>query len=308
MQECFPLVSVTAISISGSDRLKWFNNLVTNDLKKLSDQQAVECFIADVKGRTLSHGIVVSDRESFVYVTWGRDQAAKLLPHLNRYIIRENVDLTDDSTRWQWSFIRRESLASHLHDDRYLRLEAMAVESLGNSTSAIAIACPAIGEDWLLVRSSFEDLDSKQLLEPMETESPNDASEFDSRRIRNRWPRIGIDFDDKNLPQELARDVMAISFNKGCYLGQETIARLDALGQVQKKLVLLSISSSSVTSGNGLTSGAILKKDDKEAGVITSIAKIQDSDQFVALAYVRRAFFAVGTELDCLGHLAVVQT
>ncbi len=66
-------------------------------------------------------------------------------------------------------------------------------------------------------------------------------SEWQTLRIRNRWPVLGADYDDRNLPQELDRDASAISFHKGCYLGQETVARLDALGQVQKKLVRLLI-------------------------------------------------------------------
>ena len=54
-----------------------------------------------------------------------------------------------------------------------------------------------------------------------------EEEEFSARRIEARWPLYGIDFNDRNLPQEVARDLQAISFTKGCYLGQETIARID---------------------------------------------------------------------------------
>ena len=68
------------------------------------------------------------------------------------------------------------------------------------------------------------------------------SDSLNAARIEHGWPIYGLDFSDANLPQEIARDPYAISFTKGCYLGQETVARLDALGQVQKKMVLLQIS------------------------------------------------------------------
>ena len=55
-------------------------------------------------------------------------------------------------------------------------------------------------------------------------------------RIESGTPRFGVDITDENLPQEVARDNRAISFTKGCYLGQETVARIDALGHVNRKL------------------------------------------------------------------------
>ena len=57
---------------------------------------------------------------------------------------------------------------------------------------------------------------------------------FDAVRIESGTPLFGVDFDEENLPQEVGRDELAISFTKGCYLGQETVARIDALGHVNQ--------------------------------------------------------------------------
>ena len=59
---------------------------------------------------------------------------------------------------------------------------------------------------------------------------------FDALRIESGTPLFGVDFDEENLPQEVGRDELAISFTKGCYLGQETVARIDALGHVNQQL------------------------------------------------------------------------
>ena len=306
MRDYFPLDAITTISISGKDRLKWLNNLVTNDLKLATENWAVECFVTNVKGRTLAHGIVFADYDSLVFFSWGKDQAARLLPHWDRYIIREDVTLVDESSRWRWAFVRREWLTSQLKDDRFERLNTNEIAAFPNLLSSIAIACPAIGEEYVLVR--YDQTDS--ILNELSIDLPPEvAASLETKRIRQRWPIVGIDFDEKNLPQELDRNASAISFNKGCYLGQETVARLDALGQVQKKLVLLSMEADRSMNSVILRSGAIVSKDQQEAGTITSVAGNEDgSGSLIALAYVRRAFFTVGTELDCNGIRMQVQS
>jgi len=307
MRDYFLVDSITVITISGKDRLKWLNNLVTNELKRTSESRAVECFVTNVKGRTLSHGIVFSDRDSLVFFSWGKDQAANLISHWDRYIIREDVALVDDSSRWRWAFVRRAWLTTELKSERIEQLTNMEVSATDSSTPVIVIACPVIGEEWLLVRFNIEDSIHTLLSERSMDTRLEDAIALEAKRIRQRWPLVGIDFDEKNLPQELDRNDTAISFNKGCYLGQETVARLDALGQVQKKLVLLSIEGSDLTNSNGLKNGVIVKKDEQEAGTITSMTITEaGSGKAVALAYIRRAHFAAGTELTCNGFRAVV--
>ena len=63
-----------------------------------------------------------------------------------------------------------------------------------------------------------------------------DLAAFETLRIEAGTPLFGVDFNDNNLPQEVGRDDRAISFTKGCYLGQETVARIDALGHVNQQL------------------------------------------------------------------------
>ncbi len=306
MRDYFPLDAITAITFSGKDRLKWLNNLVTNELKPTSANQAVECFVTDVKGRTLAHGIVFADQESLVFFSWGKDQAAKLLPHWDRYIIREDVTLVDESSRWHWAFMRRAWLTSQYTDDRFERLNTNEVVRLASSPSSIAISCPAIGEDYLLVRYDQTDAILSELAVDLSLEQ---VANLQTKRSRQRWPVVGIDFDEKNLPQELDRNLSAISFNKGCYLGQETVARLDALGQVQKKLVLLSMEAGQSMNLEMFKRGTSVNKDQQEAGTITSVANSEDgSGSLIALAYIRRAFFAVGTELTSNGFPAIVRS
>jgi folate-binding protein YgfZ len=115
---------------------------------------------------------------------------------------------------------------------------------------------------------------------------------WEQSRIENFWPWFAVDFDDKNLPQELSIDARAISFKKGCYLGQETVARLDALGQVQKRLCLVDIT----TQPNDFaamptpTVGQTLHIDEKPIGSITSLVKSpKEQNLWIAFAMLKRS-------------------
>lgn len=113
-----------------------------------------------------------------------------------------------------------------------------------------------------------------------------DEAVFHARRIAAGFPWYGLDLDESNLPQELDRDLAAVSFSKGCYLGQETVARLDALGQVQKKLVRWEIEAAQFPpAGTGLTA------DGKIVGRLTSVTASDRPGHWLALGFARRSHF-----------------
>ena len=92
--------TLTVIELTGADRNKILNNLCTQDLRNLQPGQVRETFLLDVKGRTLSHGIVVTlDSKTFFVSSPG--QAAGLIAHIDRYIIREDATLRDASSDYQ---------------------------------------------------------------------------------------------------------------------------------------------------------------------------------------------------------------
>jgi hypothetical protein len=121
---------------------------------------------------------------------------------------------------------------------------------------------------------------------------PCAAAAFDAARIEWGFPLFGRDISDKNLPQEVARDARAISFVKGCYLGQETVARIDALGHVNRTLVGVRFSSNSER-----VEPMELASDGTNAGSITSATYSPHLDSQIGLAYVRRGKNTPGTQL-----------
>jgi folate-binding protein YgfZ len=106
------------------------------------------------------------------------------------------------------------------------------------------------------------------------------------------WPWYGVDITEDNLPQEVNRNEQAISFTKGCYLGQETVARIDALGHVNRRLAGLRFDADDLP-----RPGLELRIDGKGVGTVTSAAWSPRWDRPIALALLRQKPSAVGTRL-----------
>jgi folate-binding protein YgfZ len=126
--------------------------------------------------------------------------------------------------------------------------------------------------------------------------------EFERHRIRHRLPRWGTDCDEGNLPQEFQRDAWAISFTKGCYLGQETVARIDALGHVNRVLAVLEMEC--------MPTGVLpLDASDENGQVVgraTSIVQDSDRKKIIAIATIKRSVANRGTSLRIGGRPALV--
>jgi folate-binding protein YgfZ len=120
--------------------------------------------------------------------------------------------------------------------------------------------------------------------------------------VLNRYPWFGVDFDETNLPQELDRDARTIDFKKGCYLGQETIARLDAMGQVQKKLMLWKFPADKLPQP-----GTEIKQGEKLVGQVTSATYDFQQETSLALVMTRRSHFAEGATAETDLGIATVK-
>ena len=112
-------------------------------------------------------------------------------------------------------------------------------------------------------------------------------------RIERGQPYYGRDIHDRSLPQEVARDAQALSFVKGCYIGQETVARIDALGHVNKTLIGVKFAGEQVPAA-----GMELTRDGQPVGQVTSAAFSPRLSAPLALAYVRRGSNTPGTKLE----------
>jgi folate-binding protein YgfZ len=288
------------VQITGGNRAAFLHNMCTNDIRGLAPGGGCEAFFTDVKGKIVAHAFVLVGDESIQLVTVP-DSAARLITHLDRYIIREDVQLFDASSTTSWSLVAGLNSTEAIRQAFTSLPELSAPWTHADSTSAGStpikariVCCNLPWCGGYLVGCEHDragDLQSE--LCRVGIVSCRHEAALNAIRVESSWPLWGVDFDAANLPQEVNRDGLAIHFRKGCYLGQETVARIDALGHVNKRLVQVQFA------GDGVPpSGAELLRGDQVVGRVTSACWSPSFQSPLALAMVHRGSNDVGTRLQ----------
>jgi folate-binding protein YgfZ len=284
----------TQIEMSGRDRAALLHGLCTNDIKRLVPGCGCEAFLTNVQGKVAGYVYVFCGEESLVLET-SPGQAEKIIRGIERYIIREKVsmsDLSSDRPELLLAGPQAETrLSEHFQVD--LPREMFSHRKVQLRDQAISIRRVPF-----LMPHSFLVSGEASCLTELRTEfdrtgiAPCDAETLESLRVESGTPLYGRDISEANLPQEVGRTDKAISFRKGCYLGQETVARLDAMGHVNRQLMGLKFPTANVP-----PAGAELKIEDKVAAHITSVAWSPRLQAPLALAYIRRGHCSPGSPL-----------
>ena len=272
------LPGLSRLVITGRDRARYLHNFCTNEIKALPSGQAVEAFFCDVKARVIAHGYVLAFDDRHELWMLGGDEAA-VLKHLKRYIILEDVTISTAAGNSVASVAIGDAaiaallksttdVSSRFHES--LRCGDVEIRnSNGGAGRAVALSVTWAGTAMLwLAGDSAGAVDS-------------DPAAFERLRIRERFPIVTQDMTTDNMAPEAERNGSAISYVKGCYLGQEPIARLDAMGHVNRGLRCVR----STAQPEHFLQAAILTADGTTAGVVTS-ATSEDQGS-IGLALVR---------------------
>jgi folate-binding protein YgfZ len=269
-----PLNDWSSITFTGDDRQKFLHNFCTNDVKCLAPGQNCEAFITNAKGKILGHGLIDCRNEELVFITVP-NQAPALINHLDHYIFSEDVHLRDTTSERKYLHAGVVLPANIAPSARWLGWKLLG----RNSGAVVEVAA----DEFDPVIQSLTEHGCVHC----------DAAAFESLRIEAGTPLFGPDFDDSNLPQEVGRDELTISFTKGCYLGQETVARLDALGHVNQQLTGVRFIGARMP-----PAGVELMRDGKQVGHVTSAAFSPGLNAPLALAMVRPESLGPGTKLE----------
>jgi folate-binding protein YgfZ len=222
-------------------------------------------------------------------VEFGAGRGEALVKHLDKYLFREQVTLHDRTVEWG------ELLVAGPAAEMYVR-------DVPNSLTCMPSAWTP-GQNFVVVGPRTDVEVWGERIVSAGVISCNIAA-LDALRIEAGYPIDGVDVTDKNLAQEVNRIERTISFQKGCYLGQETVARLDALGHVNKMLVGLKFAESGIERvmprGIDLTAGG------QVVGQVTSAAFSPRLGMPVALAYVKQGYNTPGARLESAHGPAVV--
>jgi folate-binding protein YgfZ len=295
----FDLTGHGLLGCSGKDSGQFLHNLCTNEVVKLPVGAASEAFLTTAQAKVVDHVWILNagGQEPTFLVDVGPNEAPRIFNHLDRFLISEQLELSDLTGQTARHHVAgplaRRALSEATGSDvgRLKELEALEVFR-GQSRLRIwrRNRLGVIGYDLLW------DTSDSGVWSPVLGSLPMRSSEcpaFDCLRIEAGLPRFGIDVSEANLPQEMGRIEQTISYTKGCYIGQETVARVRSFGHVNRTLRGLLVSEK-----NTLDPGVKLFHDGQEAGALTSCTISPRLGRTIALGYLRRGHDEPGTTLS----------
>jgi len=292
------------ILVTGGDRLRWLNGMVSNAVQSLPEGQGNYSFLLSVQGR-IQGDCNVYRRAEDVLLDTSIEQVPALMRHLDHFIIMDDVELADVSQ--QWTAV---SLAGPLAGQVLATLgfspSTPSVENARMSSVKIGeINCTLIEAYHVAVPRYELWFAPEHVLVVWETlqaagADPCGWEAMEALRVLEGTPLYGLDLNDRDLPQETAQ-TRALNFSKGCYLGQEIVERIRSRGKVNRQFRQFAL--------QGPRPDSLpldLRSNDQPVGRITSTASLSSAGlaQVLALGFVRVEVLERNQEISYDGGVA----
>lgn len=245
------------IAVGGTDARSWLHDLVTADVEELPDRASRRCLLLTPTGRILADFHIAAVDGSYLLLQ-APDQPDRVDAILRPYVLSSDVEVTDVGDRWEVVAV----------------LDGSAVE---NSPGSVVLSPSVLGPGCDVVVPSGDA--SSRLRERLRASglTEADAGDLEARRIRRGEPRMGVDFGPDALPAEAGLE-HTIDFTKGCFLGQESVAKVRNLGHPPRVLL-------HVRSGAPIAPGTPVVAGGTVVGEVTSA--VEDPDGVAAIVRVR---------------------
>lgn len=277
------------VVVRGPDATQFISNFTTANIKGLQKDQGCDGFFCDARGWILEIAVLMrSDDGLLIRVARGRGHG--LVAHLSRYHIREDLTIYQTEEELYSVLVSGSEGKTWLDNyfdvsvpvNRYQQIQARdgANHFSTRSTSAQLMPVDWISSDCFLITVPYErkDVLHSSLLAAGLQNSPDEIITY--LRLQQGWPSVN-DIPEKTLPQEIGLNDRAVSLTKGCYLGQETVARLDALGHVNRRLTVVE-----VEQGDSLLVGDNVVSNNKVISQVTSVGYLEKRGVSLAMAIV----------------------
>jgi folate-binding protein YgfZ len=280
------------LEMLGEDRVRFLNGMVTAEISQLEAGSSGYGLFTTLKGRVLADltAVVQSDR---IWLRLPPGMAPSVREHMERFVVTDRVEigiLTDRVPLVLVGPLAEERLAAWLDtpgdlpgpgQHRPASLQGSEVRLLAESRLG------APGFSIWVPKSIVRDFVTGLLSHPM-APRPVGLAAMESLRVEAVVPRFGLEFDQQAFPQEAGLDD-AVSYEKGCYLGQEIVARIHFRGGVHRGL-------RGLAPEGEVAAGEALFADSHQAGIVSSVA-IDGSGRTIALGIIGNDFAAAGTAL-----------
>jgi glycine cleavage system T protein len=287
----FDLCHYAVVRLTGSDRVSFLQGMVSNDVKQLAPGAGVYAAVLDVNGKVLADLRVLCVDDSFILIVLA-SLKQKVLDQLNRYLVADDVVIEDLEGRYGIISLQGPHAvlllnAAAPHQDPPVHMYGHALLHVDGREVRV-VRSTHTGEEGFDVITEITD--TVPIAEALERAGSAlgarwiglDAQEI--LRVEAGLPRYGVDMGEENILLETGLD-HAVSFKKGCYLGQEVIERIHSRGHVNRRLSGLLLDGPSVAAR-----GDPVLVDGKEIGRITSSVLSPKLHRPIALAYLHRDY------------------
>ncbi|HEX5222143.1 MAG TPA: glycine cleavage T C-terminal barrel domain-containing protein [Verrucomicrobiae bacterium] len=291
------------LCLTGIDRVRFLHGQITNDVNRLQVGEGCYAALTTAKGKMQSDLNVFVLRDELL-LDFEPGYSATVSQRLEKYIVADDVQVVDVAPLYGLLSVQGPK------SDAVVRAIGLFDDVPARPFESSKVSDPTLGELYLMNHSRVG-LGGFELFVPSEglaavadkliaaARSVGGRavgwSAFEVARIEAGIPRFGVDMGETNLPQESGLEARALSYNKGCYIGQEVINRIHSIGRVNRELRGLRLADnlqSLPAKGDKLFQG------DKEVGYITSAVRSPRLNANLALGYVHRDAGMVGTELQ----------
>lgn len=285
------------LKISGADAADFVHNYTTQNIKALAEGQGLQTAVTTWKGTMIDHVFVYRLDDGLRMI--GHPETAPLINKaLQKYLFGVDVEIEDVTEARGMFYVFGPHAAAILEeagDEKLteLPMHAFKLVSLDGSDSMVARTWPLGGDGFIVLIPNEQAVDAFKAIRAAADvhETPFIGQEaFEILRIEAGMPSFPQEINDERNPWEV-RLADSVSMNKGCYLGQEVIARLANYQKVQRHLVGLRLTQP-VEAGLSL-----IDDDGKAVGLVTSVAFAPDAEHPTALGFVKTAWAEAGRKL-----------
>ncbi len=266
------------IAVWGKEAIQFLDGLISNDMKTLVDGQIMLAAFPNAQGRLLAVVRVLRQGDRFLFET-EETTREKVFNNLCRFTFAGDFFVEDLSSNYSY------------------------FDLFNMSDPPASAGGVNIGERAAFVKSDNSTVFRDEMLAANAVAISDDV--YEVIRIESGIAKYGVDMDETTIVPELGMDGL-ISYKKGCYIGQEIIARIHFRGHVAKRLTGVILSESGAFAPGFMMGHELTSAEGKNAGRVTSVTFSPKLEKNIALAFVRYDHLAVGTELTVNGIRATV--
>ncbi len=296
------------LSFTGPDRVRYLNAILTNNIKDLAASHGIVSLLLNPQGHILAEIETYAFADRLLCVSYAMIRE-RLIEWLDKYIIMDDVTLTDETARYGTLALEGPKAAAIVKEVSGVDVTRYEEHSSHRGTVG-SIPCLIVKRSRGGVPGAEFVADSEKLAELWQILSdaarwheggPMGYAALSATRLAQGVPWFGYDFGEKQIPHEAGLQDSHISYTKGCYTGQEIVERVRSRGQVNRQRVELLFSGDVVPEPD-----ALLTLDGKEVGYVTRAARTWDPPRILGMGYARKETNAPGTVLQCAGGTATV--